>query len=932
MSRPAARRLPGIRFEIQAPPVTDALPRMDVAAFVGFAQSGPLHVPVAVEDVADFEAVFGPAPLLAWDAERGEPVHAQLESAVRAFFRNGGRRCWVVRVAGASAKTNTFPVPGLLRCSKGVPVTVTAALARARSEGSWSDGAKVAASLHREPVELVDWSRVGATGAELKVTAPGGVSVGDLLRVSFDSTGYSLLVPVEGVEPVAQEAAPKGPGPVSRRVTARVRAGRVLWQQTDVAPGSAPPFVSWLRGKGDEVSLAVTRMDAPGPNTKPRVLTLTLDLDPKDAPPAGTLLRVVDSPEETHWLLVESVHLGGTVGGAVQVSGVVSRVRGSTPVEVASASAWCERLTLSLWTRRGEEQPAQLERLGFCPAHPRYWAALPTDVERAQHDDQETLPSRLPEERLPQDWRQGVPTERFPLAGPGASDEAFCLPLGLTDQPTAYVGCTPPAGDSLERDGLAVFNADLFLDPGVKSVGLEALQAQADFLRYQSSNPRSLRGIHAVMDRLDATLVAVPDAVHRPWVLAGSLDVEPAWPGKPLPEPPWGTFLACALRPPPKPAPFVAEPEKPSSGQSFTLRWGTVPGTDVVYVLEEATRPDFSDAAELYQGPLTARTLYGRDSGTRYYRVRAERGGTTGPWSVGLDVTVAPQARWHLVPEARYDVGPLLAVQRALMRMGCARGDLLAVLSLPEHYREAAAMGHAATLQSPLGKEEDGVPPLGFAERTALSYGALYHPWTFVSEEARPGPPRRMVPDGTACGVLARRALERGVWVAPANERWTGVVALNPAMSAERWLDLQEAQVNVVRQEPRAFLTLSADTLAMDPDLRPIHVRRLMSLLRRAALRLGATYVFEPNDASFRRRVQRGFEELLGGLFVRGAFAGRTREGAFQVVTGDTLNTPAQAEQGRFFVDLKVAPSQPLTFLNVRLVQSGERGTVTEAR
>jgi hypothetical protein len=37
-------------------------------------------------------------------------------------------------------------------------------------------------------------------------------------------------------------------------------------------------------------------------------------------------------------------------------------------------------------------------------------------------------------------------------------------------------------------------------------------------------------------------------------------------------------------------------------------------------------------------------------------------------------------------------------------------------------------------------------------------------------------------------------------------------------------------------------------------------------------------------------------------------------------------------EQGRFFVDLKVAPSQPLTFLNVRLVQSGERGTVTEAR
>ncbi|RKH88707.1 phage tail sheath protein, partial [Corallococcus sp. AB038B] len=128
-------------------------------------------------------------------------------------------------------------------------------------------------------------------------------------------------------------------------------------------------------------------------------------------------------------------------------------------------------------------------------------------------------------------------------------------------------------------------------------------------------------------------------------------------------------------------------------------------------------------------------------------------------------------------------------------------------------------------------------------------------------------------------------------------------------------------QVNVVRQEPRAFLTLSADTLATDPELRPIHVRRLLSLLRRAALRLGATYVFEPNDASFRRRVQRGFESLLGDLFVRGAFAGKTREGAFQVVTGSELNTPSLVEQGRFYVDLRVAPSQPLTFLNVRLVQ-----------
>ena len=50
----------------------------------------------------------------------------------------------------------------------------------------------------------------------------------------------------------------------------------------------------------------------------------------------------------------------------------------------------------------------------------------------------------------------------------------------------------------------------------------------------------------------------------------------------------------------------------------------------------------------------------------------------------------------------------------------------------------------------------------------------------------------------------------------------------------------------------------------------------------------------------FRRSVQRGFEALLDGMFLRGAFAGRTARDAFQVVVDSTLNTPASVDQGRF--------------------------------
>ncbi|NTU84972.1 MAG: hypothetical protein HGA45_37345, partial [Chloroflexales bacterium] len=147
------RRLPGFRFEVQAPPLDTVLPRMDIAAFVGFAAAGPLHTPVPVDDAAQFAAVFGDDLPLAWDARRGATVYAHLGPAVRAFFRNGGLRCWVVRVAGAPA-ASAFPVPGLLRLdSQGA---LAPALMQARSEGSWADALGVGAALTSRPLALAE--------------------------------------------------------------------------------------------------------------------------------------------------------------------------------------------------------------------------------------------------------------------------------------------------------------------------------------------------------------------------------------------------------------------------------------------------------------------------------------------------------------------------------------------------------------------------------------------------------------------------------------------------------------------------------------------------------------------------------------------------------------------------------------------------------
>jgi len=71
---------------------------VDVPAFIGIAERGPVGIPLAVYGWPGFRAVFG-----------DKLPNAQLGWAVRGFFQNGGRRCHVIRVAAGAAATSTDP-------------------------------------------------------------------------------------------------------------------------------------------------------------------------------------------------------------------------------------------------------------------------------------------------------------------------------------------------------------------------------------------------------------------------------------------------------------------------------------------------------------------------------------------------------------------------------------------------------------------------------------------------------------------------------------------------------------------------------------------------------------------------------------------------------------------------------------------------------
>jgi hypothetical protein len=1021
LKRVVTRRLPGFRFEADSPPLAEVLPRMDVACFVGFAASGPLNVPVAVESITQFNAIFGTDAPLAWDARLGATTYAYLAPAVRAFFANGGRRCWIVRVARVRkarapeaaqaeagrdplnfARENFFPVPGMARILVGEDGEIkeaTPAFARARSEGSWSDALEVSAALLTRPAQVKSFALAESPPQdtftlELAVDAPGDLAEGDLLRLTFDGGIVLLLL-------VAKVASAPAAAPGERRRTF-VEGKRPVWLQTDPPganafdnqtgldvqatlythePQSSPPATADARDGANAFASTypaklrlIEREDEFGspPATRdvlsatPRGVEFEVVLPLADAPAPGSVLYV----EGGGWrLLVTVQELGvasqpqGNADALLRLSGLAYWLLDAAPALPADALPAGERLSFELRVRKENEYTLSVSDLSFGADGARFWGKLPTDDQVYLRD--ESAPVNEPVEEL---W-QPLGEQRFPLASTGERDALF-FPLVMPPLADQSLGAVRLQGGALERDGLAEFDAALFLDPELVESTTEGLIPLADFIRYFADKPRRLTGVHAALSVEEVTIIAAPDAVHRGWAETEVGQPRAPVPSLPIARPeqcgaPDDDFLACDLVVIESPRLTASEPL--SNSGTFTLAWQTAsPDGEfrqrTTFILEASGAPDFASAAAIYRGAETTHTLYARNPGDYYYRVRAEveikcdeqdESGKnesagqddqaeskcarveTSDWSNGVVVRVETTNRWQLNDEKAYDSSDLLALHRALLRLSAARADLLVVLAMPEHYREDKSLEHAATLKlttSRGAKSSRHVPALNDGETGALSYGALYHPWLtgrdqFDIEKFRSAPP-----DGAACGVLARRALSRGAWIAPANELFSGVIALTPNVARTRWLDLQLAQINLIRQEPRGFIALNADTLSLDEDLREISVRRLLILLRRLCLRHGATYVFEPNSPAFRRLVQRGFEAVLDGMFARGAFAGKTAATSYRVVTGEELNTPQSVEAGRFIVEIRVAPSQPLTFMTIRLVQTGDRGFVTEVR
>jgi len=940
-------RLPGISIEPVLPERPSALPRMDVALFAGFAARGPCNIAIAVDSVAAYEACFGGDLPLARDPRSRETLYANLPAAVRGFFANGGRRCWVVRLARTErheerwaavtgrarfeddmASSNRFAIGGML-CRlpglEGGESKVRPAWLEASSVGSWSDDMEVSARITQFPFIARGLRRVQFG---LAFVDPGGLSAGDLIEFIVDAgmvRRYAKVARIEGGEVLAIWCAS----------LARTSRSPALPEQEGTAQ---------IVGHSRHYDAVLTE----GAGTSIRLEMESADLH------EGRWLHFW-SQGESVWMLVERID--GATGFGAAWQQVASRL----PRGRFTARKVTMDFQVNLNGARRVISGLNPGLAGNVSIH-----ALVTDDEYYWDDNRRHASEGAA--LCPSFEERGRVSDAIGRTNASTFDElaaifgttaftalhrnalrAAWLPVGLDTQYALTATAAPQARDALARDGLSRFDDSLFLDPALATTTNGQIMAVAE--RIRDIEEGQLTGIHAGLDTPDRkfgipSIFLVPDAAQPGWREMPSDGIRnmadagappravwhdhnegchallPLREGEELTGPDFGRFLDCGTRL--VEGPNLSGPRLAVRDGSFTLRWsgGALGAT---FVLEESGSADFTGAAEIYRGPARRFDRTNMREGAYFYRVYAEIGRNVSAYSA-----VAVLVRAATFDSVPADPALLKRLHLATIRMAAGSADMFALLSMPQSYRTGEALGYVKDLRSV--SDGAGLPDrLGRSEERALSYAALYHPWISYRTDRNENRADILLtscpPDGVAAGQMAKTAAERGAWIAPANDLFVDIIGLSPDISDADQLALYNDRLNMIRRDPRGFVLMDADTLSPEAEWRQISVRRLMILLRRLALVRGETYVFEPNGDVMRRAVERDLSMALGDMHRRGAFAGKTPAQSYRVAAD---RRAGDQDNGRMVFEIGVAPSQPLRFLNVRLTQQGGRLTVAE--
>lgn len=269
------------------------------------------------------------------------------------------------------------------------------------------------------------------------------------------------------------------------------------------------------------------------------------------------------------------------------------------------------------------------------------------------------------------------------------------------------------------------------------------------------------------------------------------------------------------------------------------------------------------------------------------------------------------------IVEATPAFGPddVRAIQQALIDHCEARGDRVAALDPPLHR------------DGPDAWDLDALT--AWRQQFDSSYAAAYFPWASVSDPiAVPPATTRDLPFcGHALGQFALADGEDG-HPAPANRPLSWISALPRLLDDVEHGGLNLLGINCVRVAPgRGIRIMGARTLASNPDWRQLTVRRTIIRLKRVLARALRWAVFEPNGRTLFDRIVAQVEGFLESEWIAQRLTGATADQAFYV---RPRMTPDDIDNGRFVLEIGVAPSVPAEFVILRLSRSEDRLDLAE--
>lgn len=214
-------------------------------------------------------------------------------------------------------------------------------------------------------------------------------------------------------------------------------------------------------------------------------------------------------------------------------------------------------------------------------------------------------------------------------------------------------------------------------------------------------------------------------------------------------------------------------------------------------------------------------------------------------------------------------------------------------------------------------------------------YAALYYPWILISNpNTLTGSGTMLVPPSGHIAGIYGRTDQTGVQNSPANQGIIDALGLEVNVDGVTQGLLNVAGINVSRIFPGQALPLVWGARTTTPVAQTawtyINVRRLFIFVE-TSLKYGLQpYVFQTNDTSLWKRLDRTITDFLTRVWQSGGLFGTQAAQAFYIEIDDENNPPAARALGQVNITIGMAPVYPAEFVIVKIGIYDGGATVSE--